>query len=115
MTPQEHELATLKARSLAQDAILEWVAGVLRLQYAFQPEPQRAAALEAAGKKLQAARDDYAAMTISGVNPALSDMYAALFQEQFDEVSKAFFSHVSKPASAEEIQRVLNSLKSRGL
>lgn len=47
-------------------------------------------------QKLLLAKDDYLQMTFPEMDPAMSDLRAALFQEAFDSLSAEFLAAIGK-------------------
>ena len=102
MTPQEHELLQLKMRTIAQDALITWLADLWRGRLAVTGEPERAMTLAAMASKLQAGSKEYAQITLPWLDAASSDMQASLFQEAYEEVSKKIMAIVEAGLTPEE-------------
>ena len=107
MTPQEHELLELKMRSIAQQTVIDWLADLWRLRIATTPEPERQITLAAMEAKLQAGAKEYSDLTLPWLDPASSDMQAAMFQEAYSDISKKFMSIATAGITPEEEAGIL--------
>ena len=88
MTPQEHELLELKIKGLAQELMINWLAGLWRMQLAITREPERSMTLASMEAKLRAGATEYSEITLPWLDAATSDMQSAMFQEAYEEISK---------------------------
>jgi hypothetical protein len=102
MTPTEHEILKLKIQLLAQKHLTEWLADLWRLRLAITPEPERTTTLTAMASKLQDGEKEYSDLTLPWLDAANSDMQAGLFQEAFDEISKAILNKVGSGLTRQE-------------
>lgn len=112
MTPQEHEILSLKIKALAQDTVIEFLANYVRLSTALHDPEQRASTLQALEAKLRSGQDQFSSLTFPWMGAAHSDMQAALFQEAFDELSKVVMDKVSSPLSIQEKEKLLMTERS---
>lgn len=108
MTPDEHERLRERMHACAQEVLLEWMTGLLRMQYGLYSGELRARTLEAAEKKLAAAREEYSTLTLPGLHPAESDLRAALFQEAFDALSKNLLAELARGITDRELVHLLD-------
>lgn len=103
MAPPEHEILQLKMKGIAQDTIIKWMAGMLRVQLGVSPEAAREAFLTGMEAKLRSGTAEYADLTIPWLDAASSDLQAALFQEAYEEVSKKVIDIVGAGLTPQEI------------
>ncbi|MFG5779903.1 hypothetical protein ACFIQF_22815 [Comamonas sp. J-3] len=102
MTPQEHQLLEAKTRNLAQQVLIDWLADLWRARIAMTPEPERQMTLAAMEAKLQAGEKEYSDLTLPWLDPASSDMQAAMFQDAYSEISKKIMTKVAADLSPRE-------------
>ena len=97
MTPDELEVFRFKVKIVALQALLDFVANVLRLRFLFSPPAEQQASYESFRKKMEDARRDYESMTFPELPPEMSDLQAAEFQEAFDSASRYLEKKVCDP------------------
>lgn len=112
MTPQEHEILSLKIKTLAQSTVIEFLANYVRLSTAPHDPEQRASTLKALEAKLRSGQEQYSSLTFPWMDAAHSDMQAGMFQEAFDEISKVVMDKASSPLSAQEKESLLMAARS---
>jgi hypothetical protein len=110
MTPQEHELLKLKIQSIAQDALIKWLADLWRGRLAVTSEPERSMTLAAMEAKLRSGALEYSTLTMPWLDAASSDMQASLFQEAYEEISKKILGIVEAGLTPEEEARLRAAL-----
>lgn len=90
MTEQELEILRQKAKALAATVLMEWSAGQLRLlAYTVVTDPQFQQRWATEWQRtLLELRAEYQQIAFPERPPELSDLYAAEFQEAFDEAVK---------------------------
>jgi hypothetical protein len=90
MTEQELEILRQKAKALSATVLMEWSAEQLRLlahTVVTDPQFQRRWATEWR-RTLQELRAEYQQIVFPECPPEMSDLYAAEFQEAFDDAVK---------------------------
>ena len=87
MTKTEHELLQARVRAIALETLLDYVADILRLILR---------SLTLIGARLRQAKADHQSMAFPQFPPELSDLYAAEFQEAFDDLSEKLLEDLGR-------------------
>ena len=95
MTPAQHDQLRHESEARAAWALTNFAAGLLR-QALPGESIARSQCVMQFEQKLLLAKDDYLQMTFPEMDPAMSDLRAALFQEAFDSLSAEFLAAIGK-------------------
>lgn len=103
MSPQEHEALKARAAAAAQDVLLDWAAKQLRIAYALMPASGRQTMLTATRTALEKQSAALKQKTYPVQHPALSDLYSAVYQEAFEDLSQNLLKTLEQDLTPDEL------------